>query len=85
MVPRTYIAPDCLFPAYSDDSRDYFVQGITAGWADIYDYYLPDQFIDVLGVPDGAYILETLADPDGLLSENSTRNNCVQSVFVSKE
>ena len=38
--PRTYIAPDCLFPAYSDATNDYYFQGITPGWGDIYDYYL---------------------------------------------
>ena len=41
--PRQYIAPDCLFPFESDGTTDHFVQGITRGWADIYDWYLPDQ------------------------------------------
>ena len=75
--PRTYIAPDCLFPAYSDATRDYFVQGITRGWGDIYDYYLPDQYIDVSGIADGDYILENQGDPDRLLTEVTTGNNCI--------
>ena len=33
--PRTYNAPDCLFPTESDEDNDYLVQGITAGWADV--------------------------------------------------
>jgi hypothetical protein len=33
--------------------NDYLIQGITPGWADVYDWYLPDQFIEVSGVPDG--------------------------------
>lgn len=74
--PRTYIAPDCLFPASSDPQSDYYVQGITPGWGDIYDYYLPDQFIEVSGVPDGDYIFETVGDPDGLMQEASEANNC---------
>lgn len=74
--PRTYIAPDCLFPAFSDAVNDYFVQGITRGWGDIYDYYLPDQFIEVSGVPDGNYILETRGDPEGRMTEKSETNNC---------
>jgi hypothetical protein len=74
--PRTYIAPDCLFPASSDAVNDYFVQGITRGWGDIYDYYLPDQFIEVSGVPDGNYILETRGDPEGRMTEKSETNNC---------
>jgi len=52
------------------------VQGITRGWGDIYDYYLPDQFIDVAGVADGDYILETSGDPEGRMVENSESNHC---------
>jgi hypothetical protein len=74
--PRTYIAPDCLLPFASDGVTDFFVQGITRGWADIYDYYLPDQYIDVSGVPDGLYVLETVADPDDALLEADESNNC---------
>jgi hypothetical protein len=74
--PRTYIAPDCLFPASSDGFLDTYVQGITRGWGDIYDYYLPDQYIEVSGLADGDYIMETLGDPEGRLRENSESNNC---------
>jgi hypothetical protein len=74
--PRTYIAPDCLFPASTDATSDNYVQGITRGWGDIYDYYLPDQYIEVSGVPDGDYILETVGDPDHRLREKSESNNC---------
>jgi hypothetical protein len=79
--PRTYIAPDCLMPFASDGTTDYFVQGITSGWADIYDYYLPDQYIDVAGVADGVYVLETIADPDDALRETSESNNCTSIVI----
>jgi hypothetical protein len=72
---RTYNAPDCLFPAYSDAANDYLIQGITAGWADVYEWYLPDQYIEVSGVPDGYYILETIADPDNRMLEASENNN----------
>ena len=74
--PRTYNAPDCLFTAFGDDQNDYLVQGITAGWADVYDWYLPDQYIEVSGVGDGYYILETIADPDNTLLEADEANNC---------
>lgn len=40
------------------------------------DWYLPDQYIDVAAVPDGDYVLETIADPDGLLLEADETNNC---------
>ena len=73
---RTYIAPDCLFPAFAAGGLDHYVQGITPGWGDIYDYYLPDQYIDVFNVPNGDYILENVGDPDGKLAEVSETNNC---------
>ena len=78
---RKYNAPDCLFPAASADGKDHFVQGITNGWADVYDWYLPDQYMEVTGVADGVYILETLADPDNGLVEANESNNC-GGVFI---
>jgi hypothetical protein len=74
--PRTYNAPDCLFPAFSSNGSDFFIQGITNGWADVYDWFLPDQYIEVTGVPDGVYVLQTVADPDNLLLEANESNNC---------
>ena len=73
---RTYNAPDCLFPASSEGGSDQFVQGITNGWADVYDWYLPDQYMEVTGVPDGVYLLQTVVDPDGALVEANESNNC---------
>jgi len=74
--PRTYNAPDCLSPASSDGVTDHYVQGITSGWMDTYDWYLPDQYMEVSGVGDGVYLLQTEADPDHLLVESDRSNNC---------
>jgi Lysyl oxidase len=77
--PRTYHAPDCLFTAFSDANFNYLIQGITKGWADIYEWYLPGQYIEVTEVPDGDYVLETIVDPDDKILEsddNNDRNNC---------
>ncbi|MBI1788070.1 MAG: hypothetical protein HYR60_11045 [Acidobacteria bacterium] len=79
--PRTYNAPDCLDPAFTQGGYDHFVQGINRGWADVYDWYLPDQYIDISGVADGVYILQTIADPDGRLVEADKSNNC-GSVYI---
>ena len=75
-APRKYNAPDCLFPIDSDATHDFFVQGISNGWADVYDWYLPDQYMEVSGIADGLYILETLADPDHRVKESNEANNC---------
>lgn len=79
--PRTYNAPDCLFPTESDEDNDYLVQDITAGWADVYEWYLPDQYIEVTGLSDGFYLLETIVDPDDAILEANESNNCA-SVLI---
>jgi hypothetical protein len=44
-------------------------QGISVGWADVYPWSLPDQDVDITGIPDGDYWLIATADPDNLLNE----------------
>jgi len=79
--PRTYYAPDCLFPFDSDGTTDEFRQGITAGWADVYDWYIPDQYIEVTNVPNGLYRLEFCADPLNEIEEEDETNNCIANVI----
>jgi len=79
--PRTWKAPDCLSPVSKDAANSYFAQGITKGWRDIYEWYLPHQYIEVSGVPDGIYILETIADPENEIEEEDKTNNCV-SIYI---
>jgi hypothetical protein len=54
------------------------LQGISVGWADKYDYSLPDQWID-LGttsyLPDGDYVLRSVADPRNRIYESANRND----------
>lgn len=73
---RTYNAPDCFFPASSDAVNDYLVQGITPGFADVYEWFVPDQFIEVSGLGDGTYVLDTIADPENAIVESDETNNC---------
>jgi hypothetical protein len=70
-APRGYSADDCLAP-----KDGYMVQGLSAGWSDVYDWFLPDQYLDVFGLADGLYLLETVADPDNTLQETNETNNC---------
>lgn len=71
-APRTYSAPACLVPT----PEGYLLQGISAGWADVYDWFLPDQFIEVSGLADGLYLLDTVVDPDDTILEADEANNC---------
>jgi hypothetical protein len=57
-------------------------QGISPGWMDIYDLTLPDQWIDITGVPDGSYWLEAEVDPLNKILEADETNN-VARVIVS--
>jgi hypothetical protein len=53
------------------------VQGISSGWADVYDDFYPEQYIELDichptgGVPAGQYWLVNVADPDNLLLEDN--------------
>lgn len=75
--PRKYYAPDCLFPRASDGVTDQYRQGVNHGWSDVYDWYIPDQYIEVTGVPSGFYRLEFCADPFNEIEEEREDNNCV--------
>ncbi len=61
------------------------IQGISVGWADVYDNYLPEQWVDVApDVAPGAYFLTNVADPDDLLlEENESRESNAGSVSIS--
>ncbi len=55
--------------------------GVSAGWYDLYMHYLPDQYVDMAGVPDGVYELVNVADPDGTLAESDVSDNEASVVF----
>ncbi|MDQ3981995.1 MAG: lysyl oxidase family protein [Actinomycetota bacterium] len=51
------------------------VVGISAGWYDTYRVHLPDQYLEITGVPDGRYLLEVELDPDDNVAESNERDN----------
>ncbi len=76
-----YIAPNCLDPYETTGGREYFKQGMSVGWGDVYNWFLPDQFIEASNVPDGLYALRTTVDPSNNegghdLREANYANNC---------
>ena len=79
--PRKWKSPDCNYPISKDATSDSYAQGITKGWKDVYEWFLPHQYIEVTGLPDGTYVLETQADPNNRLRESNKTNNC-GSVYV---
>jgi hypothetical protein len=78
---RTYYFPRCNAPTETDQEGVYMVNGISVGWADVYNWYLADQYIEVSGVPDGYYVLETLADPEDTIVELDDDDNA-SSVLI---
>ena len=74
--PLSYPAPDCLEPKAVVGTTEYFSYGMTPGWADRYNWYLPDQMIDTYGLTDGTYVMFTTVDPENKLLEASEANNC---------
>ena len=50
----------CVF----SDTTGQGPMGISVGWADVYYKTIECQFIDVTGLPTGAYILRAISDPD---------------------
>jgi hypothetical protein len=74
---RTYGAPGCLLPTSGED----VVHGISVGWADVYNWFLADQFVEVSGVPDGYYLLESVADPADTLTEGRDDDNTAATLI----
>lgn len=50
-------------------------QGISAGWADVYDRQLDCQWIDITDVAPGSYTLEVIIDPGNIIRESDDGNN----------
>jgi hypothetical protein len=59
---------------------------LEAGWGDTYGQYLPGQAFDITGLPNGAYTVEVIANPDGHLLETDQHNNtAVRTVVLGGE
>ena len=58
------------------------IQGLSIGWIDVYSRELAGQSIDVTGIPDGTYWLESTADPLGTVLEKDETNNVARIKVV---
>ncbi len=74
-VPANWSAPKRYAQFYGACSRDR-PQGISIGWADVYEYYLAGQSLPLPnGLEDGVYCLRIAADPQGQLRETNDKDN----------
>lgn len=76
--PRTYYFPRCNVPSEHDGRGAAMVNGISVGWADVYNWFLADQYIEISGVPDGTYVLKTVANPSHTVHETTEQDNVAQ-------
>ncbi|MBI1795775.1 MAG: hypothetical protein HY076_03640 [Candidatus Eisenbacteria bacterium] len=58
------------------------LQGLTAGWADVYGSGLDCQWLDITGLPNGTYTLRLTVDPLNAYAEDDENNNVTTRVVV---
>ena len=59
--------------------------GTSVGWGDIYEWWLPDQWIEVTGLPAGRYRLRAVADPDNwFVEQNDADNDTWLDVYIAE-
>ena len=80
-APRSYYFPRCNAPTERDEHGTYMVNGISAGWADVYNWFLADQYIEISGVPDGLYVIETVANPIRTVHETTFDDNAARATI----
>lgn len=56
-------------------NTDYFEMGISVGWADVYPWFIADQYVDITDAPDGKYAVVVRQDVNGRVVEKDTTNN----------
>lgn len=78
---RTYYFPRCNAPTERDRHGTYMVNGISVGWADVYNWFLADQYIEISGVPDGLYVIETMANPIRTVHEATFDDNAARATI----
>jgi hypothetical protein len=80
--PLSYAVPGTCDTATHADPGDptypgspYLAMGISVGAADVYPWFLADQYLDVTNVPDGRYLLRVEINPGGKIVEKTQANN----------
>lgn len=80
--PLSYGVPGTCDAATHADPRDptfpgrpYLTMGISVGAADVYPWYIADQYLDITDIADGRYLLRVEINPGGTLVENTQTNN----------
>jgi len=76
-APRTYYFPRCNAPTERDEHGTYMVNGISAGWADVYSSFLACQFVVIDALPNGDYTLQSTTNAKHVAGEECYGDNTV--------
>ena len=79
-TPPTFDGTGCLDPLL----HDAWVTGLTPNWYDRYHWSWFDQYVDLTGVPDGAYELVSVVNEDAGIQETRLDDNEASAVFRLK-
>jgi hypothetical protein len=69
-------------PTYPNEP--FLQMGITPGFADVYPWFVADQYIDVSHLPDGKYVLRATVNRSRKIRESNYRNNSAQRCVESR-
>ncbi|HEX9695168.1 MAG TPA: lysyl oxidase family protein [Actinomycetota bacterium] len=72
--PRNHHFPQCNLPGGDAAGPTEMRQGIDVGWADVYTWDLPGQYLDISNLDDGVYAVVVEVDPSAVLRQ-LTRDN----------
>jgi hypothetical protein len=75
-TPR-YQWPDACYPMDTSNGGLDEVNGLSVGWEDVYNLWVPHQYIEVSDVRDGYYLLEIRLDPMRRLAETTRADDTV--------
>ena len=71
---RVYTTAANNFCGQNEPARPSIVEGVSAGWRDLYDRGLAFQWVDVTDVAPGTYYLRSEVDPDNVVRESNETN-----------
>jgi hypothetical protein len=77
-APGRFSGAPCLNPALSDD----WYMGLSPNWYDDYYWILVDQYVEITGAPDGAYLLCSVTNQDHTLLESDYTDNEACTLFL---
>lgn len=67
------------------ESNNYFRMGISVGWADVYPWFIPDQYIDITGLDNGQYFLRVEIDLEDAIRETNDADNVAEACVMIQD